>query len=669
MGHIMFSPGAGADKDRIVYAEDGLKRESSAPCQLNCPAEIDVPSYIALIGKGKYDEAIEQIRKDNPFPWVCGLVCTNPCEAWCQRRYLDKALCIKDLKGLAAKMVMEKGTGYRIPEPRNAFQEKVAVIGSGPAGLTAAYFLAWEGYKVTIFELMKEPGGLMIAGIPEFRLPRTIVRREIEAITAMGVEIATDTPVGTDLTLDHLRANGYKAFFLGIGAWQGYRLGIEGENDYPQVISALQFLKDVSFGLKIKPADKVAIVGGGNAAVDAARTCIRLGSQSVSIVYRRTRSEMPAHFEEIIQMAEEGIHVHQLTIPAKILGNYGKVDFLECVMATLGEPDPSGRRRPVPIEGSEYKMPVGAIITAIGQRPDIEAFPGLGEMELTKQQTIKVASYNQQTSLPDVFAGGDAVTGPATVVQAIGAGKRAARAIHAYLRSQASPEKLLPRPHSMVAPTPMDYREKAFIQRQEIPMIDLDRRIHTFDQVELGLDEIAAKQEAKRCMRCDICERCGKCVDVCKDKLGVSAIRFHHAGESSLILKDYVHGLPKCIGCGSCVNICPTGALQMIDRGDERLLLMCGTVINRIKMEQCHGCGAYYLPKIFVKHVEKYLEDMPHAYNDKLCPECRKIAHAARMSGTEPNYDIATSLESMSADGVQQHAKLLWLQVGGPNKT
>ncbi len=419
----------------------------------------------------------------------------------------------------------------------------------------------------------------------------------------------------------------------------GYRRG----RQFPASNHALQFLKDVSFGLKIKPADRVAIVGGGNAAVDAARTCVRLGSQSVSIVYRRTRSEMPAHFEEIIQMAEEGIHVHQLTVPARILGSYGKVDFLECVMATLGEPDPTGRRRPVPISGSEYKMPVGSVITAIGQRPDVEAFPGLGELDLTPKQTIKVMSYNQQTSVPDVFAGGDAVTGPATVVQAIGAGKRAARAIHAHLRGESSPHKSVPRPRDMVAPVVMDYREKAFIQRQEIPMIDLDRRLHTFDQVELGLDEIAAQQEAKRCMRCDICERCGKCVEVCREKLGASAIRFHHAGESSLILKDYVHGLPKCIGCGSCVNICPTGALQMRDHGDERLLLMCGTVINRIKMEQCSGCGAYFSPKVFLKHVEKQLEDFHYTHDHTLCPECRKIAHAARMSGTDPQFRAAAS--------------------------
>jgi len=533
---------------------------------------------------------------------------------------------------------MDKGRGYKIPKPKAAYKEKVAVIGSGPAGLTAAYFLAWEGYPVTVFEAMPEPGGLMIAGIPEFRLPRHVVQREIEAIKEMGVEIVVNTPVGKDLTLDHLRKDGYKAFFLGIGAWESFKLGIEGENDYPQVLGALNFLKEVSFGYRAKPANSVAIVGGGNAAIDTARTCVRLGSQSVSIVYRRTRSEMPAHFEEIIQMAEEGIHVHQLTIPSKIVGAYGKIDSLECVMASLGEPDESGRRRPVPIADSSYKMPVGAVIAAIGQKPAVRQYPGLGDLELTKKETIRVRGDSQHTSIPDVFAGGDAVTGPATVVQAIGAGKRAARAIHAYLSNERFDTKALPRPRDMVRPVEMDYHEKAFIQRQEIPLIDLDRRMHTFDQVELGLDEIAARQEARRCMRCDICERCGKCVEVCRDRLGVSAIRFHHAGESSLILKDYVHGLPKCIGCGACANICPTGAIEMKDKGDERLILMSGTVINRIKMEKCEGCGVYYVPKIFVKHVAKLIEAPEEAFGRKLCPQCKRISSAARIAGMAPDF-------------------------------
>ncbi|MDR3554243.1 MAG: 4Fe-4S binding protein, partial [Syntrophobacteraceae bacterium] len=344
-----------------------------------------------------------------------------------------------------------------------------------------------------------------------------------------------------------------------------------------------------------------------------------------------------AHFEEVIQAAEEGIHVHQLTIPLRIGGAYGKVDYLECAMASLGEPDDSGRRRPVPIPNSEYRMPVGAVVEAIGQRTAVGKYPGLGDLELSKWGNIRIRPYTQQTPVEDVFAGGDAVTGPATVIQAIASGKRAAAGIHAYLRgllkTLPAPRESSPRPRRMVEPIRMDYQAKAFIQRQEIPLIDLDRRMHTFDRVELGLDEIAARQEAKRCMRCDICERCGKCEEVCSERLGASAISFYHSGESSLILKDYVHGLPHCIGCGACVNVCPTGALQMEEHDNVRSLVMCGTVINKVKMEKCDRCGVFHATTVMVRHLENLLRVPGEVFEQNLCADCRRIVRASRMAG------------------------------------
>ena len=435
---------------------------------------------------------------------------------------------------------------------------------------------------------------------------------------------------------------------MGVGAWHGLLPNIECDYAYPQLIDGLTFLKDVSFGNKVKPANAVAIVGGGNAAIDAARTCTRLGCQSVSILYRRTRSEMPAHFEEIVQAAEEGIHFHQLTVPMKIIGSYGKIDSVECVMTNLGDVDESGRRRPVPIPNSEYKMPVGAIISAVGQRPDVMKYPGFGDLKLNDMGTIDVRGNSQQTNIPDVFAGGDAVTGPMTVIEAIAAGKRAAKAIHARLQGEKFLLNGVPRPRRMITPIRMDYHEKAFIQRQEIPMIDLDRRMHTFDQVELGLDEKAAMEEAKRCMRCDVCERCGKCVEICAQVLGKPAIQFYHAGESSLILKDYVHGLPFCIGCGACVNVCPTGALQFEDHDGERLLLMCGTTINRCHLVKCEACGVSFVTRGSAKRVESMIKDSGWDIQVRLCPECRRVEQASKMAGTEPDYESPDPWKQMT---------------------
>jgi NADPH-dependent glutamate synthase beta subunit-like oxidoreductase len=634
-----FHPGAGADAKDIAYGEDGLKRESSAPCQLNCPAGTDVPSFVTLAGHGRFAEALDIIRQDNPFPWVCGLVCPGFCENWCQRRYLDKPIAIRHLEALVASISTGKGEVFSKPSPNHKYKEKVAIIGSGPAGLTAAYFLALEGYQVTVFESMPEPGGLMIAGIPGFRLPREVVRREIAAILDLGVELVVNSRVGMDVTLGQLRKDGYKAFFLGMGAWKSLEPDFHCEPGSSQVFDVLTFLKTFAFGDFSEPLKSVVVVGGDRASIDAARTCIRLGGESVNIISRRARTEIPAHIEEILQAAEEGVKFHQVTAVTKVLLKRGRMNAVECVRTQLGAPDETGRRRPSPIPGTEFTTAADILIYSVGQTPDVADCPEIGEIVLAQTGRLRVRGYTQATNLPDVFAGGDAVTGPNTVIEAIAAGKRAASSIHAYLRGQQLPRKVKPRPRAMIEPIRMDYHEKAFIQRQEIPMINLSRRKTSFDLVESGLDETAAQFEAKRCMRCDVCERCGRCVEVCAEKLGHSGIEFYHAGESSLILKDYVHGLPYCIGCGTCANICPTGALQIEDEGGERRILMCGTVINRLRLIKCESCGIEFVPKATAKHIEKELRKAGVSLEVKQCPECRRAGRAALIAHSKLDFN------------------------------
>jgi putative selenate reductase YgfK subunit len=608
-----------------------------APCQMACPAGIDIPSYVTLVGQGKYDEAISIIRRDNPFPWICGLVCTHPCEFMCVRGRMDKPIAIMDLKGFAAERAMS-ARSYKNPEPFPANNRKVCIIGAGPGGLTAAYYLAIRGYSVTVIESLPVAGGMMMVGIPRYRLPREVIDREVAMIEALGVEIRLNTRLGKDVTIDSLQAEGFEAFLLAIGAHGSYKLMLPGEDDFQGVIPAVSFLRRVSLGDHRRPGSKVAVVGGGNVAIDAARTCLRLGCDEVSILYRRTHDQMPAHHEEVVEAEEEGVRFSFLTIPKEIRGEEGQVTGIVCVRAELSEPDESGRRRPVPVEGSEHVIDVDVVIPAIGQEIRNDGLEPLNEVKWSRRNTIRVNTVTMQTDQQGVFAVGDAVTGPATVVEAIAGGKKAAYAIHRYFEGIAQPTlPRVPVRRKRLEHFDVPASLKTDLDRPRMDTLSNERRRITFQQVHLGLTERQAHEESKRCLRCDICIRCGKCVEICRDKMGIEALRLGYMDFDNPGPTDLRITAERCIACGACANNCPTGAMQMQDRDGYRELSLCGTVLNRLRLEYCESCGAVLGPARYHDFIFKRVQDIGPAANGKrLCLDCARRHSGGQHAGITP---------------------------------
>jgi len=465
----------------------------SAPCSHICPAGIDVPRYVRFIAESKPAEALAVIREKIPFPAVCGLVCFHPCEAKCRRGQLDEAIAIRMLKGYAA--AHDTGEWKQNFKMAPATGKRVAIIGSGPAGLTAAYYLAKLGHSVTVFETLPEPGGMMRVGIPDYRLPKDILKMEIKEIQDIGVEIRTNTGVDS---LDRLFDEGYNAVFLAIGAHQGISIGVEGEGS-PRVIECVDFLREVSLGKKVELGNRVAVIGGGNAAVDSARTALRLGAKEVTIVYRRTQVEMPASPEEVEEALAEGVQIYFLAAPSRIISQDSQVE-LECIRMELGAIDASGRRRPEPIKGSEFTMDFDTIIAAIGQRPEI---PRQFNLAIGRGNVVEVDMDTLATSREGVFAGGDVVSGPASVIEAIAAGRQAAISVDKYLGGSGAIDEVLAPPEEAVAPLE-EAEEK---RRPQMPTLLLKERLGGFSQVELGYNDEMAIEEAIRCLRCDLEER------------------------------------------------------------------------------------------------------------------------------------------------------------------
>ena len=487
-----------------------ISKNGTSPCKIACPAHISVQGYVALIASGKYKEALDLIREENPFPAICGRVCTHPCETSCTRGQLDEPISICQLKRFVADEVMQSGNDTP-PKPIESKNKKVAVVGSGPGGLSAAYYLALWGYQPTVFEALPIAGGMLAVGIPSYRLPKDVLNAEIEFIKSVGVEIRTNTPIGESLTLEDLKTQGYEATLIAVGAHRNNPMEIEGEN-LQGVKSGVEFLRDVNLGSPVSIGQKIAVIGGGNVAIDAARTAMRLGAKEVTILYRRSRQEMPAAEEEIVDAEEEGVKIRYLAAPRKIIGTNDQVSAVECIEMELTEPDDSGRRKPVPIEGSEFKLDVDMVIPAIGQSPDLSFIGSDSQIEFSKKSTINTDKETLQTNNPGVFACGDAVLGPATVIEAIAAGKEAALSIDRYLRGD---DLRLGRKRDFTE-VEVSIEGRGESQRKQTPKLSPEERVKDFREVAQNWDNEVAKAEADRCLDCGICSECYQCVVACQ---------------------------------------------------------------------------------------------------------------------------------------------------------
>jgi indolepyruvate ferredoxin oxidoreductase alpha subunit len=529
-----------AGEKTVPYIVDTEKCVAGSPpaCQATCPLHIDIRGYVGLIKEGKFDEALALIKKTLPFPGIIGRICTQPCAGKCVRGEVEEAIAINALKR-AATEYGKYAEDYTIAAEK---KEKVAVIGGGPAGMMAAYDLRKAGYKVTIFEAQSKLGGMMAVGIPEFRLPRNILDEETDIIQQLGVELQLNKRVGKDVKLADLQKD-YDAVFIAVGAHKGRSLGIENERA-SGVIDGTEFLYKVNTGEKVKAEDKVVIVGGGNVAVDCARTCVRLGFKDVNIVYRRSKAEMPAIAEEIAEAEHEGVKLTLLSGPGKVVVKGGKAAGLECIKMELGEPDASGRRRPEPRKDSEFVIETGLIIAAVGEEPELSFVNG-DAAGIVEKGYIKVEPVTLATSVKGVFAGGDAVTGAATVIQAMAAGRKAANSIDKYFKGEPldqgrEGEGIFE--SKLIVDTWSIYKEP----RATMPALPVAQRKGNFREVDLGLTREAAVKEAERCLQCD----CRICINL----LGCPAL----ITENGKVKVDE----SGCPGCGVCAQVCPHEAIR-----------------------------------------------------------------------------------------------------------
>jgi NADPH-dependent glutamate synthase beta subunit-like oxidoreductase/dihydroorotate dehydrogenase len=552
MPHEKTSPIVPAiNTDKCLFSNES----AFPPCQAACPAGIDVRGYVNLISQGKFKEALNLIRQKNPLPGITGRVCPHPCETECNRGKIDEPVAICSLRRFLADDESSGGNGDRVPS-HPMKKERIAIIGSGPAGLTAAYYLVNAGYGVTIFEAAPFAGGMMAMSIPDYRLPKKIVRTEIENIQKLGVEIKLNSPLGKNgLALNDIWKQGYKVIFIAVGANKSLKLNKPGEG-LNGVFDGLSFLKAVKMEEKVKVGSKVVVIGGGNVALDSARTAKRLGSSDVSILYRRSRDEMPGYREEIEKAELEGVKINCLVSPIRILGKKKRVAGIECIRTKLEWIDSSGRMRPTATKGSEFTVDADTVIIAVGEAPDL-TFLGDG-FDMTPEGLLRIDRTSLATSVPGVFAGGDVVSGPATVIEAIASGKRAAMFIDRYIKGESLVHK-----EKSLRTVPIDEVQIEHVRKGKrivTPMLSLAERIGSFKEIEQGFTKEMAQEEANRCLECGLCAKCQHfCLhgvftpDEIKDAINI----------------DYEN---KCWGCGDCVGWCPGNAISLIDKETKEVV-------------------------------------------------------------------------------------------------
>ncbi|MDX9872408.1 MAG: NAD(P)-binding protein [Clostridia bacterium] len=586
-----------ARKSALKLLVSDHRGDCRPPCALACPAQTDCQGYVGLIANGQYQEAVEVVKEKIPLPASIGRVCPHPCEEACRRQLVEEPIAIAALKTFVGELALQEGS--LLPEMKEATGKEIAVVGAGPAGISAAFFLTKEGHQVTIYEAMPQAGGMLRYGIPEYRLPKDLLEAEIDLLRAMGVEIIYNTRIGRDITLEYLR-KAYDADFLGVGAWQSTPLGCEGEN-IPGILGGIDFLREVTLNKQVDLGKKVLVVGGGNTAMDVARTAVRLGVEEVSVIYRRTRAEMPAEDIEIEEAEEEGVKFIYLTAPLEVLSDGKKAVGMRCQKMRLGAPDASGRRSPEPIPGEEITLAADTVIAAIGQAVNAKEIG----VALSKRGTITVKEGTFETDLPGVFAGGDAATGPKIAIEAIAQGKHAAAVMDSYLNGQIIPH-VVPPYCKQEDLTEADFADRTKAKRVKLSHQDPQTRKRDFSQVTYTMTEETAKKEASRCLECgcrdyfecqllqyiheydidtanrigekhkrqecddhpflernsDKCILCGLCVRACDEVMGITALGLVDRGFDSIVKPEF--GLPlnetDCIACGQCADVCPTGA-------------------------------------------------------------------------------------------------------------